>query len=475
MKRTSIYLVFLLFVSSLLGISTLQAEVRLPAIFSDNMVLQQQSEVAVWGWAKPNATVKVTGSWNKKTYSVKADSNGIWKTKIQTPAAGFTGYSLSVSEGNTITLKNVLIGEVWFCSGQSNMEMPMKGFNGQPIEGGPAAIMQSKNPNIRMFTVKRASKLLPQEDCEGDWQEASPETTPNFSATAYYFGCMLHQNINIPIGLIHSSWGGSAIQAWMDAEMLKDIPEKKIPQREEDIRSANGTPTVLYNGMVKPVLGYGMKGAIWYQGEANRGEPDLYVKMFDSMVRGWRSQWGVGEFPFYYCQIAPYEYGGGAYVSGFIREAQAKGMVTTPNTGMAVLMDSNSPACIHPPKKKEAGERMALWALAETYGMKNISYKSPQLSNMEINGRFITLTMDHVGASGLTSYGKDIKQFQVAGKNKRFYQAIAGVSGNKIFVFSPQVAEPVAVRYCFGDAADTEIFAVESGLPLSSFRTDDWK
>lgn len=300
MKKNIIYLSALFFVFSLWSSLDLKAEVKLPAIFSDNMVLQQQSEVAVWGWAKPNATVRVSGSWDKKSYSAKADSQGKWRTKIKTPAAGFTTYTLSVSEGNTLSLKNVLIGEVWFCSGQSNMEMPMKGFNAQPIEGGPEAIRQSKNPHIRMFTVKRASELLPQEDCLGDWQEASPENTPLFSATAYYFGRLLYDNIEVPIGLIHSSWGGSRIEAWMDADMLKDIPEKKIPQVKDDIKVANGTPTVLYNGMVKPVLGYGMRGAIWYQGESNRHEPDLYVKMFDRMVRGWRTAWEVGEFPFYY-------------------------------------------------------------------------------------------------------------------------------------------------------------------------------
>lgn len=452
-----------------------QAEVKLPAIFSDNMVLQQNSSVAIWGWATPGSTVRVLGSWNNKSYTAKADNDGKWKVKIQTPAAGFTPYRLAVTQGNTISLQNVLIGEVWFCSGQSNMEMPMKGFTGQPIEGGPEAINASKNPNIRMFTVSRVSELYPQEDCKGTWEEASPATTPNFSATAYYFGRMLNSTLNVPVGLIHSSWGGSRIEAWMDADMLKEIPEKKIPQKKEDITIVNGTPTVLFNGMVKPVLGYGIRGAIWYQGESNRGEPELYVKMFDKMVRGWRTLWEVGEFPFYYCQIAPYNYGPSNTVSGLIREAQEKGMTTTPNTGMAVLMDANSFSCIHPPKKKDAGERMALWALAGTYGMTGIEYKSPKVVNVEITGRLVTLTTDAPNNPGLTSYGKEIKGFMVAGEDKRFYNGIAGVSGNKIYVFSTSVAKPVAVRYCFDDTIDSEIFTVGAGLPISSFRTDDWK
>lgn len=452
-----------------------QAEVKLPAVFSNNMVLQQGLDVTVWGWATPGSTVRVKGSWNNKSYAAKADSNGAWRVKVQTPSAGFTPYTLSVSQGNTVTLKNVLIGEVWLCSGQSNMEMPMKGFTGQPIEGGPEAINSSRNSNIRMFTVKRASELNPQTDCVGDWKEASPETTPDFSATAYYFGRMLNHTLNIPVGLIHSSWGGSRIEAWMTADMLKEIPEKRIPQTKEDIQSPIGTPTVLFNGMLNPILGYGIRGAIWYQGESNRGEPDLYVKMFDKMVRGWRSLWEVGEFPFYYCQIAPYNYGLSNTVSGFIREAQEKGMTTTPNTGMAVLMDADSYECIHPPKKKDAGERMALWALAETYSMKDLAYKSPKVTDVEIAGRMITLTTDAPGNPGLTTYGKDIKGFKIAGADKGFQKAIAAVSGNKIFIFSPNVADPVAVRYCFEDNIDSEIFTVGTGLPISSFRTDDWK
>ncbi len=467
-------LFFLPFLALLFIVFTASAEVKLPAVFCDNMILQQQTEVAVWGWAKPNAGVKVSGSWNGKSYTAKADANGYWKVKMQTPAGGFTPYTLSVTEGKTVTLKNVLIGEVWLCSGQSNMEMPMKGFTGQPIEGGPEAIADSRNSSIRMFTVKRSSQLHPQDDCEGSWQEASPVTTPGFSATAYYFGRMLYKTLNIPVGLLHSSWGGSRIEAWMDPDALQDIPEKPLPQKEEDIKVANGTPTVLFNGMIKPVLGYGIRGAIWYQGESNRQEPDLYVKMFDRMVTNWRKLWNVGEFPFYYCQIAPFNYAGWGKIthSGYIREAQAKCMEITPNTGMAVLMDADSPDCIHPPKKKDAGERLAFWALAKTYGMEGMSYKSPELQNMQIEGRMVTLTFDIPGAPGLTSHGKDIKNFFIGNKQGGFYKAVAAISGNKVFLFSPAVSEPVSVRYCFDDTSGSEIFAVDSNLPVASFRTD---
>lgn len=471
MKRIT-SLCFTLFLFVAFFTLPVQAEVKLPAVFCDNMVLQQQSEVAVWGWAKPNASVSVTGSWNKKTYSARSDAKGFWKVKIQTPSAGYTPYTLTISDGKAVCLKNVLIGEVWLCSGQSNMEMPMKGFNNQPIEGGPEAIANSTNKGIRCFTAKKASKLSPQDDCEGTWEVAGPETTPDFTATGYFFARLLNRVLDVPVGLIHTSWGGSRIEAWMTPSSLKDIPEKEIPQSDADIKIPNGTPTVLYNGMLHPLVGYGIRGAIWYQGESNREEPALYVKMFDSMVREWRNLWSVGEFPFYYCQIAPYNYGGGLN-SGYIREAQAKGLLT-PNTGMAVLMDADSPDCIHPPKKKDAGERMAFWALAKTYGMDKMHYRSPEVKSFDTEGRVAVITFDYTGVNGLTSYGKEITKFRIAGNDKRFHAAKAALAGDKVYLFSPYVTEPVAVRYCFDDTSDTEIFTVEGNLPLSSFRTDDW-
>jgi sialate O-acetylesterase len=450
-----------------------RADIKLPAIFSNNMVLQQQSQVAVWGWAKANSNVTVNCSWNKKSYSAKSDAKGYWKLKVQTPEASYTPYTLTVSDGKPVSVKNILIGEVWVCSGQSNMEMPMKGFFNQPIEGGPEAIVHSTNQGIRCFTVNKVSKASVQDDCSGTWEIANPQTVPNFTATGYFFGKLLNQSLNIPVGLLHTSWGGSRIEAWMTPESLKDIPEKTIPATDADIKIQNGSPTVLYNGMLNPVVGYGIRGAIWYQGESNRDEPELYVKMFDKMVRGWRDIWGVGEFPFYYCQIAPYNYGGGRN-SGYIREAQSKGMLT-PNTGMAVLMDAESPACIHPPKKKDAGERMALWALAKTYGMDKMHYRSPEVKSVDYEGRVAIITFDLFGSStGLTSHGKELRKFVIAGSDKRFHEAKAVISGNKIFLFSPNISLPVAVRYCFDDTSATELFTVEGNLPVSSFRTDEW-
>ena len=462
-----------------------RAEVKLPAVFSDNMVLQQQAQVVVRGWAKAGATVTVTGSWNGKSYSAKSDADGAWKLRVQTPAASFTPYNLTVSDGKAVTLKNVLIGEVWICSGQSNMEMPMKGFGNQPVEGGPAAIAESRNPGIRCFTVKRSSKSAPRDDCEGEWLEANPLTTPEFTATGYYFGRLLNRSLNVPVGLISVNWGGSRIEAWMSPKMLAEFPDKKAPANDADIKSPNGTPTVLYNGMLNPLVGYGIRGAIWYQGEANKDDPESYVKLFDKMVRGWREVWEAGEFPFYYCQIAPFNYNG--LNSAYMREAQSKGLLT-PNTGMAVLTDADSPFCIHPPKKNNAGERLALWALAKTYGMTKVHHRSPEYKSMTVEGRVVVLEFELFGSStGLMTHDasgapagfhpteKPLSNFTVAGENKRFHKATAVLANNKVYLFSPAVQNPVAVRYCFEHTAATELFSVEGDLPVSSFRTDDWE
>lgn len=252
-----------IFCLTLLCILQANAEIKLPAVISDNMVLQQKSSVSLWGWAKMNSQVKLRTSWNGKSYAVQSDAAGYWRIQVATPEANYTPYSITISDGKAVVLKNILIGEVWLCSGQSNMEMPMKGFNNQPIEGGPEAIVFSRNPGIRCFTLERASTLTPQDHCIGSWETACPETVPNFTATGYYFARLINQALNVPVGLVHSSWGGSSIESWMTPASLKNIPEKHIPVTDADIKTLNKTPTTLYNGMIHPILGYGIRGAIW--------------------------------------------------------------------------------------------------------------------------------------------------------------------------------------------------------------------
>jgi len=470
MKRIQSLLAFILLLVVFSG--SLYAEVKLPAIFGDNMVLQQKSEAAIWGTAAINSTVKISTSWNGKSYSAKAGSDGKWKVKVVTPAAGGP-YEVTVSEGTTIKLKNVLIGEVWICSGQSNMEMPMKGFGNQPILGSNEAIATSSNPQIRLFTVKRASNLQPQPDFEGSWKTCEPENVSDFSATAYYFGLMLHKALNVPIGLVNTSWGGTRIEPWISEDGLKKFEFVKIPDKNQQGPLSQQTPTVLFNAMINPIVGYGIRGAIWYQGESNRNEPGNYEKLMPGLVENWRSVWGVGEFPFYYVQIAPFDYGPTGLNSAFLREAQLKASTAIPNIGMASIMDVGEKDCIHPANKKAAGDRLAYLALNGTYGKKGFGSSGPVLKEMTVTGAMVKLTFSNAPV-GITSFGKPLQCFEVAGANKRFYPATAAFASGGITLYSSFVPEPVAVRYAFKDYIVGDLFNVE-GIPASSFRTDNWE
>jgi sialate O-acetylesterase len=281
------------------------------------------------------------------------------------------------------------------------------------------------------------------------------------------------------VGLLHVSYSGSNIEAWMDASWLKEFNIKDIPSRNDSIKIPNRTPTLLYNGMLHSVIGYGIKGCIWYQGESNYTDPDLYEKLFEKMVKAWRAQWGLGDFPFYYAQIAPFNYGQlpqtdrkEKYNSAYLRDAQRKAMKTIPNSGMAVLMDTGEENNIHPANKKAAGQRLAYWALGKTYGVKGFTYASPTYDHMEIKDSTIVISFDHV-PNGITSFGAALTCFEIAGKDKNFYPATAILGRKSVTVSSPEVKDPVAVRYAFKDFVKGDLFGT-NGLPVSSFRTDDW-
>ncbi|WP_448698398.1 sialate O-acetylesterase [Mucilaginibacter sp. AW1-3] len=459
--------------------STAHAQVKLAGLFTDNMVLQQKSAVPVWGWDKAGSHITVITSWDKKVYSAVADATGKFTVKINTPVYGGP-YTLTVSDGKPVVLKEVLIGEVWICTGQSNMEMPMKGFKGQPIIGSNEAIVASANKNIHLFTVPRGSTTTLQTDIKpSKWVEASPETVSNFSATGYYFGRLLNKMLDVPVGLINCSYSGSSIQAWMDPETLKAFPEIKVPAPTDSIKDKSRTPTTLYNAMISGIYGYGIKGAIWYQGESNYTEPAQYQRLLETMVAKWRSVWGLGDFPFYYCQIAPYDYAqlppynkGGKYNSAFVRDAQRIDADKIPNSGMAVLMDIGQQGTIHPFHKEEGGTRLAYIALVKTYGVKGFSGVSPAYESLEVKGSVATVKFKDC-PNGLTSYLKPLTTFEIAGADKHFYPAKATINGSSVNVSSDNVKEPVAVRYAFRDFVVGELFGTD-GLPVSSFRTDDW-
>ncbi len=450
--------------------ANLFAEIKLPAIFGNNMVLQQQTDVAVWGTADTNATIEVITSWNNKTYTTKATDEGRWKLKVATPKAGGP-YNLTISDGKVLTLENVLIGEVWVCSGQSNMSMPVKGNSNQPIMGSLDAIVSAPNSTMRFFTVKMAANIQPLDDFKGQWDTCDPQSISEFSATAFYFGQMLQKVLNVPVGLIHSSWGGTQIQVWMSEGNCKEFDFIKLATEMPKFQGAPRTPTVLYNAMINPMVEYGMRGAIWYQGEGNRGEPENYQKTMPSMIRDWRTKWGIGDFPFYYAQIAPYGYPSGLNAA-YLREAQLNVSTTTPNVGMACILDVGEKDMIHPANKEIVSKRLAYLALAQTYNIKGINGSSPVYKAMKVVKDTAMLSFDYA-PNGLTSFGKELSNFEIAGADKKFYPAKAVIIRGGVSVISSSVAEPVAVRYAFKSFVVGDLFGT-NGVPVSSFRTDDW-
>jgi sialate O-acetylesterase len=474
--NTKSIIIFLFF--SLLFSHELSAQVKLSSLFSDDMILQQQSSVAIWGWSQVGSSVNIEASWDKKKYTATTDAGGKWKVNIQTPKAGGP-YELTIKGKNTIVLHDVLIGEVWLCAGQSNMEEPMKGFKGQPIKGSNDLILKSKNKNIRLFTVGRSSKASPQDTCKGRWQQVSPEVVSNFSATGYLFGKLIYEMLDIPVGLISVAYGGSCIQAWMSKETSLPFEDVKIPEKDEEIKTPNRTPTALYNGMLHPVIGFGIRGCIYYQGETNYKEAGTYVSMFSTMVNEWRTQWNIGQFPFYYTQIAPFNYSSltpndtsKRQYAAFLRDAQRLAERIVPNSHMAVLLDAGERDNIHPADKETPSKRLAYIALAKTYGITGFGYASPTIDTMTVKDSLATITFRNI-PNGITSYGKDLTTFEIAGADHYFYPAKAVLGRKSITVSSPLVKTPVAVRYAFKDYVVGEVFSTE-GLPLSSFRTDNW-
>ena len=451
------------------------AAIRLPSFFSDNMVLQQNTDAAIWGWADAGSTVRLHPSWSKKSFTIKTGTDGRWKIKIPTPAAGGP-FQLTISDGKPIVIKNILAGEVWFCSGQSNMEMPMKGFRDQPILGSNDAIFHSANDQLRIYTVARAVERSAKDTTKTSfWKEAAPESITNFSATAYYFGRLLQQQLKVPVALIHDSYGGSPAEAFMNAESLKEFPEIAIPAPGGTEKLTNKNATTLYNGMIQPIMGYTIKGCIWYQGESNHDRPDEYEKLFPAMVALWRKEWQQGDFPFYYAQIAPFNYGPNRAEklnSAYLRDAQRKALSKITASGMIVLMDQGEESNIHPANKEVVGKRFAYLALGDTYQQKGFAYQSPVFDSLLVQGSVATIKFRNA-PNGLTSFGKPLTQFEIAGADKRFYPGTAVIRNGTIQVTHPLVTNPVAVRYAFKDFIVGELFNTE-GFPVSSFRTDDW-
>ncbi len=636
------------------------ANVKMPSLFTDGMVLQQKTNAPVWGFADPGEKITVATTWDNKTVSTEAAADGKWMVKVSTPCYGGP-YALIINGKNTVYINNVMIGEVWFASGQSNMEMTMSGFPYGTILNGPEDIANSTNNDIRIFMASRNTSFKEESELGGEWKTASPKTTPQFGATCYYFAKKLNAELGVPVGIINSSWGGTPVESWIPQEYIKNVPEysqivkdiaasspiidkrnnwlaqkqsvsmfprpdlgdtdlakpdfndakwhsMNVPtlwENNNEVRAFDGivwfrktikitpamagkelvislgaiddgdetffngelightnnyqadriytvpadkvkagkaviairvtdnqgggglygqpsklkcytkgneksaislagswkylpiaelsrgklykfdiptmeffqrpisptdlsemTATTLYNAMVAPFVGYAMAGAIWYQGEANVGHAEEYSRTFPLMVKAWREKWNQGDFPFYYVQIAPYDYGTNGH-SEEIREAQRVSL-SIKNSGMASTIDIGNNKNIHPANKVEVGNRLALWAFKNIYG-KDVVCSGPLFKSQEIKGNAIYLSFDY--ADGLNAKGGTLKDFQIAGKDGKYYPATAVIEGSKVRVSSEKVAAPTSVRYLWSDCVDQATLYNGAGLPASSFQS----
>ena len=494
------------------------ADLKLPAMFSDSMVLQRDQPVKVWGWATPNQQVALAIEEQKKT--VNADADGRWSVQLDAMPAGGPHILTITGDGKTVTLKGILIGEVWLCSGQSNMAMTVS-----RSKNADAVAASAKHPEIRMFKVGSGHSLEPQETCSGTWTTCSPETVGGFSATAYFFGRRLHKELNVPIGLINSSVGGTSVESWTsmpaqsavasikprldawkaddaafdevgakaqyekalaawkekvaankaaDKAAAKRVPKK--PQLASRPRNDRNYPANLFNGKISPLVGYTIKGAIWYQGEnsSGRGFSHLYGDQLATLINDWRDHWAQGNFPFGWVQLPnfrapqtqPAETDGWVLVQEGMRKTLA-----LPHTGMAVTIDVGEAKDIHPKDKQSVGHRMAQWALADVY-QQDVIAMGPIYSSSKIDGQEVIIEFKY--STGLHAKDNELKGFAIAGADKKFVRATGRIDGNRVIVSSPLVSQPASVRYAW--AANPVISLYNAAeIPASPFRTDNWE
>lgn len=460
---------------------------KLAGMFTDRMVFQRECDAAIWGTAQAHADVTISPSWSTKKFQTIADSVGKWQTTIQTPAAGGP-FQVNVTSGDAaITLTDVLVGEVWICSGQSNMQWKLRGFG---VEHFKEDVDKATYPDIRFCSVPQVLALEEQDDVDPTWTKCSPGSALAFSAVGYFFGSRLHQELDIPIGLISSNWGGSSAEAWVSSEILtNEFPEfdetvgnyKTLADQSgvlhTNLRKApkglrQTSPAVLYNSMIHPLIPFTIRGVVWYQGESNVKQPDQYRTLFPAVIRDWRNRWDIGDFPFYFVQIAPFAYKQNPVSAAFLREAQTMAL-SQPNTGMVVTMDIGDPTNIHPKQKKPVGERLARLALKRDYGRSEIVDSGPLYAGYTVEGDTVRLRFKSLGGSLVSRDEQPLSHFTIAGADKAFVAAEATIEGDTIVVRSQSVPQPVAVRFAWG-SGDVPNLSNKEGLPASSFRTDRW-
>lgn len=465
-------------------LSKAEAKVTLPAILTDHMVLQQKENVKIWGSSTfAGKMLSIQTSWDNKKYQVQIDEQGNWAVYVKTPAYGGP-YQMTIDDGDRLTINNILIGEVWFCSGQSNMEMPLAGSG--KINNYQQEIESAHYPNIRILQIPKSTSNLPVHETKvtaGGWREVTPAHIPEFSATAYFFAREIFEKTGIPVGLIHSSWGGTYIEAWMSKQAFDPFEHyhealKKIEQA--DIKTADkgpNRPTVLFNAMVQPFTDFKIKGAIWYQGESNTDNQVVpYQELLPALIKDWRAQWQNEQMPFYFVQLANFrpkitQPQGSSWAK--LRDAQLHTLEVS-NTGMAVIADIGEASDIHPKNKQDVGRRLAFIALHQLYGKKS-AYSGPTLKKWTVKGSEIELKFNPMGKKLVVNdLGKYAGGFSVAGSDQKFYAAEIKQRGNSIIISAPEVASPVAVRYGWADNPDLVVYN-EAGLPASPFRTDLWE
>lgn len=466
-----------------LGLSATGAQaLTLPDIVSDNMMLQQQSEASLWGWAEPGSTVTVAVGWDGRSYSAQAAADGRWDVKVSTPAASYTPYTISIAgDGTTLTLDNVLIGEVWFASGQSNMEMPLGGFWGAPVEGANKAIAEAGrySRRIRFATVPKSPATTPQQRVAGKWMECTPENAPTFSAAAYFFARQLTDIIDTPVGIINCSWGGSHVEGWMPEDLLRQYADVDLSVAADPDYREWDKPMIMYNGMLRPLAGFTVRGFLWNQGESNIGHHATYPSRFAAMVAHWRQLWAAGELPIYCVEIPPHAYGDvNGTIGALLREAQHKAVGITPRSGIICSADlgaEGAPHQIHPEKKQQVGERLAYMAAVREYGVKGVRCDAPEFESMKVDGNTAILHFSNA-VDGFTPE-RGIEGFEAAGADRVFHPAKAVEvysSRPDIMVTCDQVDQIVAVRYCFKNYQQGTLYDLR-GLPVVPFRTDNWE
>ncbi|MDX6765237.1 MAG: sialate O-acetylesterase [Candidatus Methylacidiphilales bacterium] len=500
----------LVLVIGCLGPINLSAAVRLSALFTDHMVLQQGTTVPVWGTADPGENVKVSFAGQEK--SATADASGRWRVELGSLTTSEEPRELAVSSDKSpapLKVADVLVGEVWICSGQSNMERQLGPRSGQqPLVNWEQEAASAQYPGIRHFTVDRKPSDTPLPDTAGKWEVCSPQTVPQFTAVGYYFGRDLHKQLKRPIGLIHTSWGGTPAESWTRnealAEKMPDVieaqkkavagyapalaqyqadeprlleewkaavekakaagqPEPRKPAPPRDPLTTQNRPSCLYNGMIHPLIPFAIRGVIWYQGESNAGRAKAYQTLFPLMISDWRKQWGLGDFPFLFVQIAPFK-----NQNPEIREAQLLTWKKTPATAMVVTTDVGDANDIHPTRKEPVGARLALAARALVYGEK-LEYSGPVFESARFENGQAVVTFSHAG--GLASSDGPLRGFILAGADRRFFPASAEIKGSEVRVSSPDVPQPNAVRYGWANVPDVNLVNA-AGLPASPFRSD---